>query len=155
MSRPNRTRLKNASLENVYICDTYKRNIDRNEDADTSLTDALNRAKGVLIADPAIKVAPFGSYKGNFFGWDLYNEDVAPVFIHFFDAATKGAVTIGTTKPLKTIKIPAQGAWAYLSTDPALFNFKNGLVAFATSDFLATAEVNAQVFGTFYYWDNN
>lgn len=154
MSRPNRTRLKNASVQSTFISDTKKKFIDRATIAiDTSATEALNLAKGVLIADPALKSDPLGGYQGNFYGWELYNNDTAPVFLHFYDSANKAGATGEAF--LKILKVPALGSWAYLSTDPVLFNFVKGLFIFASSDFAQTAEVNAQVFGTFYYWDNN
>lgn len=45
---------------------------------------------------------------GQLYGWYIYNDAAAEVYVHFYDALIAG-VTVGTTRPLFTLGIPAGG----------------------------------------------
>jgi hypothetical protein len=71
-------------------------------------------------------------------GVSLINTDAAPVFLVGFDAATTGAVTLGTTAPAFVIPYPQSNGTAANGTAdrfalPAGLTFQNGLVIAAVT----------------------
>jgi len=54
----------------------------------------------------------------NLYGFYLENNHTADIYIQFFDKATTGAVTLGTTVADLTIRIPANGAVIYDPSRP-------------------------------------
>lgn len=70
---------------------------------------------------------------GNLFGMFFQNNTAVASFIQFFDAATVGAVTLGTTAPVWAAPIPASGILLIPVGHFALKNFASGIVFAATS----------------------
>lgn len=56
------------------------------------------------ITDQAVK-----SEAGRLLGWNIINPNDEPVYLKFYDAAV-GDVTVGTTVPVLTLQIPANGS---------------------------------------------
>jgi hypothetical protein len=76
--------------------------------------------------------------------YNIQNPNSGPVFVQFFNAATAGAVTPGTTAPLFWIAIPAGGVVdsGYLGVSPAAFPL-GIVVAITTTPNGATAPTTA------------
>ena len=51
--------------------------------------------------------------RGNLYGFLFEDNSGADTFIQFFDAASAGAVTLGTTTPDLTMKLPANSILAF------------------------------------------
>ena len=64
--------------------------------------------------------------------WNMSNPNTALVFVQFFDAASIGSVTLGTTVPKFVISVPAFGGVIDTSFVTG-FVFVNGVVAAATT----------------------
>lgn len=62
--------------------------------------------RNVSVSNSAIDVK--GS-AGNLFGWNLINPNGAEVFLKLYNA-TAANVTVGTTTPIETIRIPTNGS---------------------------------------------
>ena len=65
-------------------------------------------------------------------GGDIHNKGAADCYLQIFDAATAGAVTLGTTVPLRHFWSPANGAWT-IETSVEGIKFANGIVIAATT----------------------
>lgn len=65
------------------------------------------------------------------FSYNVQNPNASPVFLQFFNAASVGAVTLGTTTPTDWLAVPASGVldgfWMYSPMYPA------GVVVAATT----------------------
>lgn len=65
------------------------------------------------------------------FSYNVQNPNAAPIFLQFFNAASVGAVTLGTTPPTDWLAIPASGVldgfWMYSPMYPT------GVVVAATT----------------------
>ena len=71
--------------------------------------------------------------RGNLYGFLVENNTVADCFIQLFDAATIGAVTVGTTAPNFTFKVPASGAMGKDATEIPIHFFAKGCVVAVTT----------------------
>ena len=81
----------------------------------------------------AALVATVVSVKGvpGMLSWtDIYNPNATIAYVQVFDAATTGAVTLGTTPPRLSLPVPATGTLA-LNFDRA--GFLNGIQIAATT----------------------
>lgn len=67
----------------------------------------------------------------------VWNQDSSDTFLHFYDAATAGAVTVGTTTPKVTFAVPASSGLD--DGSPTIkfksegLRFNNGVVVAATT----------------------
>ena len=68
---------------------------------------------------------------GRVAGWYIYNPNSSVAYVQFFDVASGGTLTLGTTAPLLTIGVPATAAANLL--DGNGLNFKNGIQLAATT----------------------
>lgn len=76
--------------------------------------------------------------QGSLGGWYIYNPNAAVGYIQIFDAATAGAVTLGSTTPKLSIGIPSTAAANVNLGDGVIFN--NGIqIATTTTSTGATA----------------
>lgn len=71
--------------------------------------------------------------RGNIYGFYIENNSASEIYIQFFDAASAGAVTLGTTVPDFTFRIPASGAFGKDSNDSPLKFMAKGCVVAVTS----------------------
>jgi len=84
-----------------------------------------------LDDDPGLLIK--GS-QGLIYGWHVFTELAATGFIQVFDAATLGAVTLGSTVPKLAIAIPAVAGGAFSSIIlPKPIVMANGIVVFSTT----------------------
>ncbi len=67
---------------------------------------------------------------GNVYGWNIINSNAFDIFVKFYDALIAD-VTVGTTVPKLTIRIPANGS-IYQSPDSVQHAFSIGIVYLAT-----------------------
>jgi len=94
------------------------------------------------------------AFDGNLFGFEFENNsDTDAVYIQFFDAASAGAVTLGTTAPDFTIKLPAGGVWGKDSKAISLHYFAKGCYVAATAG--RTDAVAPAAAPTVHFWHSN
>lgn len=108
-------------------------------------SDFLNEA---VLATPVL--VKTGS--GGLLGWGLSNLSNAPAYAHFYDAATAGAVTVGTTAQVFMVPVPQTGAF-YFSPGVPPHDFTSGIVvAFTTSPlYTGTTAPNVGIFTQLQY----
>lgn len=70
--------------------------------------------------------------RGNLYGFLLEEMSGEDLFIQFFDAASTGAVTVGTTPPVMTIRVKADQVIGKDVNDSPLKFFVNGCVVAVT-----------------------
>lgn len=86
---------------------------------------------------------------GNLFRCLLDNDNAAAdVYVQLFDAASTGAVTLGTTVPVASFRVPKGGQVVLDPIGPALLHCQNGLVAAVTTTRLgaSTDATGANIF---------
>jgi hypothetical protein len=94
----------------------------------------------------SIKASAAGTFKG----FDCYNGASAITYLLFFDVATSGGVTLGTTKPTFAYPVPA-GGWFDPNLPPEGLAFSNGLqVAACTTVTGSTAPSTGLLAGIYY-----
>ncbi len=71
------------------------------------------------------------SSAGTLGGWYIYNSNTSVAYVQIFDAATTGAVTLGTTAPKLSLGIPAGGAANMELTNG--IKFANGIIIAVTT----------------------
>jgi hypothetical protein len=105
-------------------------------DSGTITATPTTAAAGALLAKIISATGALTLIKGstgNLYGMYFLNNTAVASWIQFFNAATTGAVTLGTTVPVWAAPIPANGI---LNISPgyfAQFNFSAGIVYAATS----------------------
>lgn len=62
-------------------------------------------------------------------GWNLINPNSANAYLKLYNAASAGAVIVGTTSPVKTLLIPGAGLFFLSNEDKFQQNFSLGIVA--------------------------
>lgn len=93
--------------------------------------------------------------RGNLYGFLVEEMSGNDVFIQFFDAASAGAVTVGTTVPVMTMRIKADQSFGKDVNDSPLRFFGEGcVVAVTTSRTGAISPATAAV-GNFWYHARN
>ena len=67
-------------------------------------------------------------------GWNIINNDTASVYVKFFDVASSGTVTLGTTAPVKVLQVPANST-VYMEHRfrESQYYFQNGISAVSVS----------------------
>jgi len=91
--------------------------------------------------------------RGNLYGFDIEENGGADVFVQFFDAADPGDITVGTTPPDWSMRVPATGKFARDPSDTPLKFFSKGCVVACTSG-RATADAPAATpTSTFWYFN--
>lgn len=68
----------------------------------------------------------------NVYAMFLENDSGSHVYLHFFNAASTGAVTPGITEPDEVVKVPADGAIIF-DANQVFAHFPLGLVVLATT----------------------
>ena len=86
---------------------------------------------------------------GQLYGYDIGNSGSAAVYVQFFNAATTGAVTLGTTTPLFQTWIPAGGG-RNVSFDSGIAFSSGIVVAVTTTRTGSTAPSTAADWNAFY-----
>lgn len=71
--------------------------------------------------------------RGNLYGFLVENNGAADCFIQFFDATAAVDVTVGTTVPDFTFRVPASGAMGKDVNDSPLHFFAKGCVVAVTA----------------------
>ena len=66
-------------------------------------------------------------------GWNLINPISTSAYLKFYNSATAGAVTVGTTTPLMTVLIPAAGTFWQSNEDQFQMGFNLGIVVAVTT----------------------
>lgn len=85
------------------------------------------------LTNTAVLVATPTNGQGNFL-WhvNISNTNSSTVFVQFYDKATAGVVTVGTTAPYWVLAIPANSGVTDFDMTKALI-FSNGIVIAATT----------------------
>lgn len=71
--------------------------------------------------------------------YEIYNPNGNSCFVQFFDAATPGAVTLGTTVPVLSLVVPPLGA---INLADLAINFASGIQVAATTGATGAFAVN-------------
>jgi hypothetical protein len=69
-------------------------------------------------------------------GWNTTGLATGPTYLHFYDAASTGAVTVGTTPQVYEISVPQTGAT--IEYPGPVHTFQNGIVVAATTSPLSS-----------------
>lgn len=89
------------------------------------------------------------------FGYKIENNHSAAIYVSFYDAATAGAVTVGTTSPVFTVMVPANdGVVLPPRSDSRLKDFLLGVVISASTSRNGTADVAADPTVEIWYSQN-
>lgn len=91
--------------------------------------------------------------RGNFYGYQIEENSGADVFIQFFDAADAGDVTVGTTAPDFTMRIPASGTFGKDVNDSPFHFFALGCVVAVTTTRTGNTNPGAAAVGHFWFWN--
>ncbi len=108
--------------------------------------DFLNEAVGATPV--AVKATP-----GRLYGWGFTNLSSAPAYVHFYDAATIGAVTVGTTAQACMVPVPQSGAFYFPPNGAVAHVFTTGIVIAVTTSPLSSGSTapSAGVVSQVYY----
>lgn len=86
--------------------------------------------QNAAVTNAAVAVKP--SAAGNLYGYNISNPTAVLVYLQFFDVATAGAVTVGTTAPKFWLGVPANSGvtdgWGGVPV-----SFANGMIIAATT----------------------
>ena len=91
----------------------------------------LSPAETVRLANLGAVAAVRTSINGTLLGLDIVNNQAIAIFVQVFDAATAGAVTLGTTVPNLEFPVAASGN-VFISLGPG-FRFHAGLQLASTT----------------------
>ena len=86
----------------------------------------------VLLVANTTQWGPTGGPYINLSYYNLANPNSSLAYVQFFDSATSGAVTVGTTTPAFWIAVPANGGCIDTST-LIDYQFKAGIVVASTT----------------------
>lgn len=90
------------------------------------------------------------SIAGPWLGYNCYNPNAAQAWVQIFDAATSGAVTLGTTPPNRTIPLaPSTTTGQQVPSPP--YSVLNGMQVAATTTQNGSTAPSAPVSCEFYY----
>jgi hypothetical protein len=82
-------------------------------------------------------------------GWNIINNDTAAVYVKFFDVASSGTVTLGTTLPVKVLMVPAQTTvYMEYKKDQSQYYFASGIAAASVAG-LADSNTTAPATATY------
>ena len=101
----------------------------------------------LLTATP---VAVKGS-AGSLFGVDFTNTGISAAYVQIFNAATAGAVTLGTTVPKLVFWVPAGGAWEEKFCAGGEIAFSAGIVVAATTTPTGSTAPSTGILGNIIY----
>lgn len=92
-------------------------------------------------------------YKTELCGWSLQNTNASAVWVQLFNAATAGAVTVGTTPATRHILLPASASVVVKPSSDTEFGypFSAGLVAAATTTATGSTAPGAAIYVSFQY----
>jgi hypothetical protein len=78
-------------------------------------------------------------------GFCFNNLSSAPAYAHFYDAASAGAVTVGTTVQVYMVPIPQTGFQYFIPTGLIAHSFSSGMVIAITTSPLSTGSTAPSV----------
>lgn len=87
------------------------------------------------VYEPSLNASPVlvFSGRGNLYGFLVEDNSGDDIFVQVFDAASAGAVTVGTTPPVFTFRVKADQALGKDVNDSPYKFFKNGCVIAITT----------------------
>jgi len=91
------------------------------------------------------------SGRGNLYGFLIEENSGADIFVQVFDAASAGAVTVGTTTPVFTFRIKADQALGKDVNDSPYKFFKNGCVVAVTTTRTGAVAPGTAASGQFWF----
>lgn len=97
----------------------------------------------------------FSSHQGNLFKFYAENNNGSDVFFQFFDKATAGEVTLGTTAPDFTLRIPANGSLGLDFIGIAIHYFAKGCQYACTSTRSGAGAPASAATAQFWSWSSN
>lgn len=71
--------------------------------------------------------------RGNLYGFLVENNTASDIFLQVFDAASAASVTVGTTAPVFTVRIPGSSAFGKDADDMSYKFLGNGCVVAVTT----------------------
>lgn len=90
-------------------------------------------ASADVTYNAALSESPFKvADKGNLYGFYVEGSSVEEVYLQIFDASDVGDVTVGTTTPKYTFRIPKAGAIGKDANEVPLYHFSRGIVVAVT-----------------------
>ena len=102
-----------------------------------------NRFRNVSVSNTALLVAAGSKV---IVGWNLINTNSTSCFLKIYNAATAGAVIVGTTIPIVTLMIPAAGLFFLSNEDKFQVGLNLGIVVAVTTG-IADTDNTAPVTG--------
>jgi hypothetical protein len=91
--------------------------------------------------------------QGNMYGFYIENNTSSDIFLQLFNAASVSDVTVGTTAPDVTYRIPASGAFGKDSNDTSLHFFHKGCVFAVTTTRTGSTSPSSDAAGSFWFWN--
>jgi len=91
--------------------------------------------------------------RGNLYGLLIENNTGTDMYVQIFDAADTGDVTVGTTKPDLSFRIPADGAFGKDVNDSPFAFFEKGVVVAGTTTRDGNSSPASKATATFWYYN--
>lgn len=91
------------------------------------------------------------SGRGNLYGFLIEDNSGDDIFVQVFDAASAGAVTVGTTVPVFTFRVKADQAFGKDVNDSPYKFFKDGCVVAVTSTRTGLISPTSPATGQFWF----
>lgn len=91
------------------------------------------------------------SGRGNLYGFLVEDNSGVDIFVQVFDAASAGAVTVGTTTPVFTFRVKADQALGKDVNDSPYRFFKNGCVVAVTTTRTGAVSPGTAATGQFWF----
>lgn len=106
-----------------------------------------------IVYNEALSNSPFEVFsgRGNLYGLLVENNGASDCFIQIFDKAVVGDVTLGTTVPDLTFRVPASGAFGKDVNDSPLRYFSKGCIVAVTGARTTNAAPAAPATATFWH----
>lgn len=90
-------------------------------------TDAPKTYRDTALTNTVVGISTQSS---DLIGWNIINLDSSTVYVKFYDIASSGSVTLGTTEPVKVLLVPSNST-VYMEYNKfqSQYYFKNGICA--------------------------
>lgn len=92
--------------------------------------------------------------QGNTYAFFVENNSAVDIFIQMFNKAAAVDVTLGTTVPDQTFRIPASAGFGKDANDSPLLGFDKGLVVAVSSSRTGSGAPSSPATATFWYWNH-
>ena len=101
--------------------------------------------RNVAVVATPVLVSPDARFLA---AWNLINPNTSGVFLKLYDAATAGAVTVGTTAVKSTLFIPGSGTSVLANLENYQLGFQDGIVVAVTTG-IADSDTTAPSTGAY------